>query len=122
MTPWWSPTPRIVGLVVAVQPGPEPAIYVRSTPSRRDGAGMRLRATFARSQPQASITGERARFSVGYDGAIRPAGGIPLFTSDAPAAAGAINLPAGARLHMVLTDSLAVRALVPTSGGPAPAP
>jgi hypothetical protein len=114
-----SPDAEIAGQIVAVRDAPDPAILVRFD-SIETRWGLRVvRATFARVQPQASLVGERATFA-GYDGAIRPASGIPLSTSVAPTAPAPIDLPAGARVRLVLTEPLAVRAPEPLPNPPAP--
>ena len=113
-----SPAAEIAGQIVAIREAPEPSILVRFDSIETHWGPRLIHATFARAQPQASILGERARFA-GYDGAIRPAPGIPLLTSDAPAAPAAIDLPAGARLRLLITDAFVVRALEPPSNLPA---
>jgi hypothetical protein len=114
-----SPDAEISGQIIAVIDAPDPAILVRFDSIETRWGPRVLRATFARAQPQASVVGERARFA-GYDGAIRQAPGIPISTSDAPTAPAPIDLPAGARVRLVLTDPLAVRAPEPLPNPPSP--
>jgi hypothetical protein len=112
---------QLVGRVVDVRPAPQPAILVRFDAIETRWGPRALHATFTRTQPQASVVGDRARFE-GYDGAIQAAPGIPLLTSDYSATAQAIELPTGARLRMVLTDPLAIRALEPAENFAPPSP
>jgi hypothetical protein len=112
---------ELVGTVISVSPAPDPAILIRFDAVETRWGPRSLRATVTRAQPQASVGGDRPRFA-GYDGAIRPAPGIPLLTSDVPATAQVIDLPPGARLRMVLTDSLAIRAHEPNVPFAPPSP
>jgi hypothetical protein len=114
------PDAEIAGRVVDIRSGPAPAVLVRFDSIDTRWGPSAIRATFTSTQPDASVVGDRSRFA-GYDGAIRPAPGIPLLTDTAPGSAPAIRLPPGSRLRLVLTDALAVRALVPPDVGVTPA-
>jgi hypothetical protein len=103
---------ELAGVVVGIRSAPEPAILVRFDGIETRWGPRTVRATFTRAQPVASIVGNSASFA-GYDGALQPAPGVPLLTDDMPATSQQIDLPPGARLRMILTDPLAVRALVP---------
>jgi hypothetical protein len=110
---------ELVGRVMAIGQPPDPTIFIRFDAIETLWGPREVRATFTRSQPSPSVMGDLPQFP-GYDGALQRAGGIPLFSEDAPSNAGFIDLPAGARLRMVLTDPLAIRALEPS--GPPPVP
>jgi hypothetical protein len=112
-----SPDAELVGRVMAVGQAPEPSILIRFDAIETRWGSRVIRATFTRAQPDPSVVGDLPRFE-GYDGALEPAGGIPLRSEDEPARAGAIELPAGARLRLVLTDPLAIRALEQTAVPP----
>jgi hypothetical protein len=114
------PDAEIAGRVVDIRSSPAPAVLVRFDSIDTRWGPSAIRASFTSTQPDASVVGDRSRFA-GYDGAILPAPGIPLLTDTAPGTAQAIRLPPGSRLRLVLTDVLAVRALVPPDVGVTPA-
>jgi hypothetical protein len=109
-----TPDAEIVGRIMAVAGAPEPSLFIRFDAIETRWGPRVIGATFTRAQPDPSVVGDLPRFE-GYDGALEPAAGIPLRSEDVPATADVIELPAGARLRIVLTYPLAIRALEPAS-------
>src|SRR4051812_33790259 len=98
------------GRVIAVS---GPVILVRFDVIETRWGRRAVRATFSRDQPEPSVIGERAQFE-GYDGSLQPASGIPLVGDPPPPGElpnRPLELPPGARLQLVLTDPIAIRAL-----------
>jgi hypothetical protein len=106
---------ELLGHVVAVRRPPDPAILVRFDLIETRWGARPVAALFTQVQPEPSVVGLPPRYS-GYDAELERAGGIKL--DDRPSGSSGeagppVVLPPGARLQMVLTDELAVRAPAP---------